>query len=159
MPSTVKIWYDQKRTLTSTGQDLHSFIVCINFYHSYAPYFENWLKPLQILYLGFLRKPFPLTAFTSELQEIFLDLKNSITFSPVLSRYDPDKPTFLKTDWSADSMAWILMQPAEDDESTKAAAHLGKTGECLFDMDLNRARIKPSSYGSRAYTNRERHFH
>ena len=56
-------------------------------------------------------------------------------------------------------MAWILMQPAEDDKYTKSAAQLDRTGECLFDMDLNGARLKPISYGSRACTDMERKFH
>ena len=45
-------------------------------------------------------------------------------------------------------MAWILMQPAKDDESTKSSAHLDITGKCLFDMNLNGARLKPISYES-----------
>ena len=56
-------------------------------------------------------------------------------------------------------MAWILMQPAEDDESTKAATHLDSTGECLFNMDLNGAILKPISYVSGACTDMERKFH
>ena len=51
-------------------------------------------------------------------------------------------------DWSADGMVWILMQTAKDDESTKAASHHESTDECLFDMDLNGARLKPITYGS-----------
>ena len=56
-------------------------------------------------------------------------------------------------------MTWILMQPAKDYESTKAAVHHDSTGECLFNMDLNGARLQPISYGSRACTDMERKFH
>ena len=56
-------------------------------------------------------------------------------------------------------MAWILMQPAEYDESTKAAAHLDGIDECLFDMDPNGARFKPISYGSRVCTGMELNVH
>ena len=35
------------------------------------------------------------------------------------------------------------MQPAEYDESTKAAAQLDSTGECLFGMDLNISILNP----------------
>ena len=146
-------------TLPSTGQSLHSFVGLINFYHNYAPYFEILLKPLRELYGDFLWKPNPRTAWTSDLQELFLDLKNIITYSPLLSSFDPAKCTFLKTDWSGDNMAWSLMQSAKDGESMKAAAHLDRTGECLFNMDLNGTRLRPVSYGSRASTNMERKFH
>ena len=115
--------------LPSTGQALHSFFGLINLYHNYAPYFEIRLKYLRRLYQEFSLKPIPLTAWTSELQELFLLLKKSIIYSPVLSRYDPDKTTFLKTDWSAYGMAWILMQLTEYDKSTKAVAHLDSTCE------------------------------
>ena len=56
-------------------------------------------------------------------------------------------------------MAWILMQPAKDDESTKVAAHLDITGEFLLYMDPNGARLKTISYGSRACTDMEKKFH
>ena len=56
-------------------------------------------------------------------------------------------------------MSWILMQPAEYEKYTKADAHLESTGECLFDMDLNREIFKPVSYESRACTDMKRKFH
>ena len=43
---------------------------------------------------------------------------HQVTVSPVLARFDPLKPTFLKTDWSAEGMGWILMQPTDYVEST-----------------------------------------
>ena len=82
--------------LPSTGQAIHSFIGIINFYHNYAPYFKILPKSLQKLYQDFFRKPIPLTSWTSEPQEIMLDIKNSITSSPVLLLYDSDITTFLK---------------------------------------------------------------
>ena len=88
-----------------------------------------------------------------------MDIKYFITSYPVLSRYDPDKPIVLDTDWSAEGIACILMQPDKDDESLKAAAHLDSTGECLFGMDLNGARLKTVSYESRVCTDMERKFH
>ena len=51
------------------------------------------------------------------------------------------------------------MQPAEDDKSMKADAHLDSTGECHFYLDLNGARLKPISYGLLACTDMERKFH
>ena len=56
-------------------------------------------------------------------------------------------------------MAWIFMQPAGYDEYTKASAHLDITGECIFNIYLNGARLKPISYVSQACTNMKRKFH
>ena len=56
-------------------------------------------------------------------------------------------------------MAWILMKSAEDDESMKAAAQLGITGECLFGMYLNGSILKPVSYVSQACNDMERKLH
>ena len=92
-------------TLPSTVQAIHYFIVFINFYHNYAPYFEIRLKPLRKLYRDLFQKPIPLTAWTSKPKDLLLDLKTSITYYPVLSRNYLDKLTFLKTYWSVDNMA------------------------------------------------------
>ena len=59
-------------------------------------------------------------AWISDLISIFEELKVTIISSPMLARFDPLKPTFLKIDWIAEGIRWILMQPADDIESTKA---------------------------------------
>ena len=43
-------------------------------------------------------------AWTPDIVSRFEELKVTITSSPVLDRFDPLKPTFLKTDWSAEGM-------------------------------------------------------
>ena len=58
-------------------------------------------------------------AWTPALISIFEELKVTITSSPILARFDPLKPTFLKIDWSAEGMGWILIHPVDDVESTK----------------------------------------
>ena len=58
--------------------------------------------------------------WSPDLIKLFEDIKICVTSSPVLVRYNPSKPTFLKTDWSAEGMGWILMQPADDKESIAA---------------------------------------
>ena len=145
--------------LPETGQSLHSFVGLVNFYHNYVPYFEMRIKPLRSLHRKFNRQPIPKEAWTPELIALFEDLKVSITSSPVLTRYDPSQSVFLKTDWSAEGMAWILMQPAGDKQSQSAAETLRKTGECTFDKTKTGARLLPISYGSRACTEIEKHYH
>ena len=94
-------------------------------------------------------------AWSQELIALFEYLKTAITSSPVLIRYDPDQPLFLKTDWSSDGMGWILLQPAGDTESQKAAKTLLETGDCAFDLTKSGARLQPIAYGSRANTDSE----
>ena len=91
-------------------------------------------------------------AWTPDIISLFEELEVIITSSPVLTRFDPLKPTFLKTDWSAEGMGWILMQPADDIESTKATKSLLKCGECTFDRSKDDARLRPVRFGSKACT-------
>ena len=107
------------------------------------------LKPLCKLLKTYYRKAVPLVAWTPYLISLFEELKITITSSPVLARFNPGKPTFLKTDWSAEGIGWILMQPADDAESTKATKTLLKTGECLFDLCKDGARLRPIKFVSR----------
>ena len=158
-PAQSKFDMIQGWPLPTTSQALHSFIGLINFYHNYAPYFEIRLKPLRQLYRRFLRSELPILAWTPASIQLFEDMKACITSSPVLARYDPSKPTMLKTDWSAEGMGFILMQPADDNESKTATAQLQKNGTCLFDLSMNGARLKPVRFGSRSCTDTERNFH
>ena len=72
--------------------------------------------------------------WTPDLIALFHELKVGINSSPISSRFYPNKPTFLKTDWSAEGMGWILIQLADEKEPQKATVHLKNTGECLFDF-------------------------
>ena len=72
------------------------------------------------------------------------------------SRFDPSKPVFLKTDWSAAGMAWILMQPDDSSESCAAMQLLKETGENNFDFSKDGPRLIPVRFGSRACTDKER---
>ena len=93
--------------------------------------------------------------WTPDLISLIEELKNTITSSPVLARFDPLKPIFLKIDWIAEGMRWILMQPANDIESTKATKTLLKCGECTFDFSKDGARLRPIRFGSSACTDFE----
>ena len=95
--------------LPASGAALISFIGLLTFYYIYCPWFEICVKPLRTLERLYHRKPIPVSAWTPELQSLFDDLKIGITSSPCLARYDASLPCFLKTDWSANGMGWILM--------------------------------------------------
>ena len=74
-------------------------------------------------------------------------------------RYDPSVPIFLKTDWSAEGMGYILMQPSQDKVSQAALQQLMAGGECLFDLTTKGARLQPIAFGSRACTLMESKLH
>ena len=103
--------------LPTIGTALHSFLGLVMFYHRYAPYLEMRIKPLRGLIKKYFRTGIPLLAWTPTLITLFHDIKVPLTSSPVIARYDPSKLKLLKTDWSAKGMGWILMQPADDEDS------------------------------------------
>ena len=90
------------------------------------------MKPLHKFLKRFYRKPIPLMAWTPELIELFNELEKGVTSSPVLARFDPYKPTFLKNYWIAEGMVWIFMQLTDDEESQLAVKLLRETVECIF---------------------------
>jgi hypothetical protein len=145
--------------LPTSGQSLHSLIGLVNYYHRYIPYFEIIIKPLRTLERKYRRTNIPLMAWSPDLITLFNEVKVMVTSSPVLARYNPKLPTFLKTDWSALGMGWILMQPDDSKESLSALETLNSTGEVLFDVTMDGPRLRPIAFGSRACTDTEKHFH
>ena len=129
-------------TLSSSGQSLFSFIGLVIFYHRYAPYMEIKLKPLQALVKQFYRQKNLSVSWTPASIKLFADLKVCITSAPVLAQFDTTRPIFLKTDWSSEGMGWILVQPANDDESQAASKKVLASGKCLFDLSKHGARLK-----------------
>ena len=98
-------------------------------------------------------------AWSPDLIDLSNDVKVCITSSPVLARFDPSKLTFLKTNWSAEYMGYILMQPTTDDASTKAAILLQTGGPGLFDTNKSGARLQHIAFGSRCCTGLEKQYH
>ena len=141
------------------GQSLFSFISLVTFYHWFIPYHKLRIKPLRQLVQRYYRCDILIMAWTPSTIKLFNDFKTSITSAPVLARFDPTKPLFLKTDWSAEGMGWILMQPSNDAASTSALQLLNKTGECTFDLSMSGARLQPLAFGSRACSTMESKFH
>ena len=158
-PASTKFSMINDRKIPERGENLFSFIGLINFYHRYAPYMEIRLKPLRKLLKQYYRKTIHIMACIPDLISIFEELKVTIISSPMLARFDPLKPTFLKIDWSGEEMGWTLMQPTDDIESTKATNVLLKCGECTYDFSKDGVRLNPVRFGSRAYTDFERKYH
>jgi hypothetical protein len=146
--------------LPATGTSLLSFIGLLTFYnYYYCPWFEVRIKPLRRLKCAHHRKPIRTDLWTPPLINLWGELKIGITSSPCLSRFDSSKPCFLKTDWSARGMGWILMQPDDSPASLAALKLRHKEGVCNFDLTMTGAQLRPIRFGSRGCTDRERGFH
>jgi len=89
------------------------------------------------LYRKYLRKDIPFMAWSPQLVQLFQDIKTMITSSPLLARFKPAKPVFLKTDWSTSGMAWILMQPDDSPQSVAATKLLANEGINQFDEAMD----------------------
>ena len=145
--------------LPETAESLHSFISLCNFYNKFLPLFELKIVPLRRLCAQYNRKRLPNEVWTPELKTLFESLKDDLTSAPVLARFDSSKPVFLKTDWSAIGMSFILMQPENGTASRKATDTLLSTGQCLFDLKMAGPRLQPFASGYRACTETEKHYH
>jgi hypothetical protein len=84
------------------------------------------------------------------------DLNHFVTLS---CPYDSSKPCFLKTDWLANGMGWVLMQPDSSASSIQALHHLRLEGTCKFDVTMHGARLGAICFGSCGCMDREQHFH
>ena len=130
-----------------------------SFYACFPPWFEINLKPLRLLQRLHHRKDIPEASWTHVLRTLFDKCKKGITSPPVFARYDSDKPVFLKTDWSAEGMGYILMQPDDSATSKDATIKLLETGVCDFDLTLKSPRLRPICFKIRSNRDYEEHYH
>ena len=108
---------------------------------------------------NYFRKIISPLAWTQELIQLFIAIKTTITSSPDLAHYDPDKPTFLKIDWSTEGMRWILIQSSDDLLSKEVTKTLLSGGKFLFRLTQSGTRLQPISFVSRACIGLERQYH
>ena len=132
------------------GTSLLSFIGLCTFYNCFSPWFEVNIKPLRVLQRKYHRKAIHQSLWSTELRELFYLCKTNLTTSPALARFDLNKLTFLNTDWSAEEMGYILLQPDDSDEAIAATKLLSTTEECLFDLLPNSPRLRVVTYNSRS---------
>ena len=102
---------------------LLSFIGLCSLYSRYCPWFETNIKPLRKLQRFFHRQPIPIMAWTTNLITLIDNCKYHLVSSPLLLRYDSSKSAFLKTDWSAGGMGYILIQADDSPQSLKLYRH------------------------------------
>ena len=145
--------------LLTTGTSLLSFIAICIFYNRYCPWFETNIKPLRRIQRSYHHTSIPLMVWSPTLISLFFQCKTNLTTSPRLLRFDSSKPVFLKTDWSATGMGFIVMQPGNSPESLLELHHLAKTGECRFDLTMAGARLCHVAFGSRSNKTFEEYYH
>ena len=101
----------------------------------------------------------PYSFLDSPLISLFNGCKDHLVSSPLLLRYDRTKPVFLKIDWSAGGMGYILMQADDTSQSVATFQLLKEKGECAFDLSLDGPRLIPVFFGSRSNQPFEIHYH
>ena len=133
-PAQSKLSLIQDWPLPPRGISLLSFVGLCCFYNKYCPWFETNIKPLRRFQRAYHRKDIPIMGWTPSLIKLFCNCKTYLVTSQYLLRFDSSRPTFLKTDWSAGGMGYILMHPDDSSDSIAAMKHLADTGELLFDL-------------------------
>ena len=127
-----------------------SFIDLCVFYSRYCPWYEINIKPLRHLQRSFHNAPIPIMVLPPSNTSIFVACKSNLVSSPLFLRYDSSKPAVFKTDWSANRMGYILMQPDNRSKFLRALKILEDSGDLYFDLSLEGPRVHPVLFGSRS---------
>ena len=130
-------------TLPTHGTLLAAFIGLSAFYSCFSPWFDINLKSLRVLNRSHHRKDIPRVEWTTDIVNLFDKCKKSIIFTPVFTRYDSAKYFFLKIDWSAEGIGYILLQPDNSIESMAVTMKLLETRECNFELTIHEPRLRP----------------
>ena len=156
-PAQSKFNLIQDWPLPTDETALLSFIGLCSFYS--RPWFDTGIKPLRRLQRLFHHAELPIMAWSPSTISLFIDYTTNIVSSPLLLRYGSSKLVFLKTDWSANGMRYILMQPDNCSESIQALAILEESGDCTFELSLKGPRLHPVLFGSRSNLPYEMNYH
>lgn len=90
---------------------------------------------------------------------LFKKIKQNVMSIPCLKRANCLRPFFLKTDWLATSMGWVLMQAAEDDALQEALAELAAGKECRFNASQNGPWLRLVLFGAQWCKGKECNYH
>ena len=96
--STAQLKYDMIDSwdIPTIGDGLHYFVLLCNYYNKFCLMFQGQVIPLRQLYIKYTKKRIPPGSWTPEILDIFKPLKSTITYSPVLARYNSSLPICLK---------------------------------------------------------------
>ena len=143
-----------------TVRDIASFLGFVGFYARWIPNFELKALPLRRIIREF-NYPDKLTSkmYGQLEKDTFAYLRDAVLEYPILIRANPAKRFYLKTDFSALGMGYVLCQPDDSEEALKAMQEEDAGGKCQFDLCLSKLRLHPVLFGSRKCLNNERYFH
>ena len=116
----------------------------------YCPWSEKNIKLLRRLQRLFHHAPIPIMSWSPCNISLFVACKPNIVSSPLLLRYDSFKLVFLKTDWSAHGMWYILTQSDNCSESLRALKPLENSSDCTFELSLEGPRLHSVLFESRS---------
>ena len=126
------------------------------FYNNMCQWFEINIKVLRKIQQLCHRQRIPLLAWTLTLLLLVEQRKKHLTTSPVLAWFDNENSIFLKTDWSAESMGFILMQPNDSTKSLVATIKLRSTSIYDFHLTSTSFSLRPFYFNLRANKEYER---
>ena len=139
-------------------RDVASFVGFLQFYSKFIPHFEIRAEPLRrIMAREYTEEVGDL--WTPEANAVFDDLRNAILCDPCLRRFDPNKLTVLRTDFSAKGFGYVVCQ-ADDDETSLALASQFMSGNGFhFLTKTNGGALYPVAFGSRRTRGNEKYLH
>jgi len=139
-------------------RDVASFVGFLQFYSKFIPHFEVRVETLRhIMAREYTEEVGDM--WTPEARAVFDDLRNSILCDPCLRRFDPNRLTVLRTDFSAKGFGYVVCQ-ADDDETSLALASQFMSGNGFnFLTKTNGSALYPVAFGSRRTRGNEKHLH
>ena len=135
--------------------DLRMLIGFIGFYRHWLPMYKSCIRPWRE---HMKKAPAPGEASKEEeariLQELWNDkdnellrtLKEEITSSPVLTRPNPNRRFYLKTDWSAHAQGAVLLQAGCSEQEEEAMRREINGGTCEFKKTTGGLRLRPVAF-------------
>ena len=123
----IKSWETPK-----TLKGVRSFLGFANFYRSFIEHYSELTRPLNEL----TKQGTPFR-WEKPQQEAFERLKDIFTTAPVLSQWDPDRPTVVETDCSGHSLGGCLSQTHEDGLLYPIAYHSRKLSPAEFNYEIH----------------------
>jgi hypothetical protein len=94
IPAQSKYDTIQDWSLPKSGKSMLSFFSLCSFYQRYVPWFEVGIKELRSMFHRYSRKAIPFIEWMETRAALFDSMKEALTSSPVLARFDSSKPVF-----------------------------------------------------------------
>ncbi len=167
-PAESKYHAIEKLTRPILFTDLRMLIGMLGFYQKWLPLYETRIIPWRDY-----QKAKPIAGSGSKpeeakiLQALWQDtddqlmgaLKSELLEGPVLKRPNWNRRFYLKTDWSKEAMAAVVLQPDCDAQAEGGITRELEGGKCEFDLTLSGLRLRPIAFYSRRCTGTEKDYH